>query len=35
MLLIQSTKIDYNIKIIEIQNEITADYDHDKYINTQ
>ena len=28
-------KSDYNTQISEIENEITADYDHDKYIITQ
>ena len=28
-------KIDYNTKIIEIENKITTDHDHDKYITTQ
>ena len=27
-------KTDYNIKISEIENKITADHDHDKYITT-
>ena len=28
-------KTDYNTKISEIKNNITADHDHDKYITTQ
>ena len=28
-------KPDYNTKIIEIENKITTDHDHDKYITTQ
>ena len=35
MLVIYSKKIDYNTKISEIENKITADHDHDKYITTQ
>ena len=35
MLVIQSTKTDYNTKISENENKITTDHDHDKYINTQ
>ena len=34
MLAIQS-KTDYNRKIGEIENKITTDRDHDKYIDTQ
>ena len=29
------TKTDYSTKIIETENEITTDHDHDKYITTQ
>ena len=35
MLVIQSKKTDYNTKISEIENKITTDHDHDKYITTQ
>ena len=28
-------KADYNIKLSEIENKITTDHDHDKYITTQ
>ena len=28
-------KTDYNTKIIEIQNKITTNYDHDKHVTTQ
>ena len=28
-------KTDYNTKISEIENKITTDHDHDKYITTQ
>ena len=35
MLVIQSKKTDHNTKIIEIENKITTDHDHDKYITTQ
>ena len=28
-------KADYNTKISEIDNKITTDHDHNKYINTQ
>ena len=28
-------KTDYNTKITEIENKITTDHDHDKYITTQ
>ena len=28
------TKIDYNTKIKDIENKITTDHDHDKYITT-
>ena len=35
MLEIQSKKTGYNTKLSEIDNEITADYDHDKHITTQ
>ena len=35
MLVIQSTKTDYNTKISENENKITTDHDHDKYITTQ
>ena len=35
MLVIQSKKADYNTKISEIDNKITTDHDHDKYITTQ
>ena len=30
-----SKKTDYNTKTNEIENKITADHDHDKYITTQ
>ena len=32
MLVIQSKKTDYNTKISEIENKITTDHDHNKYI---
>ena len=35
MLVIWPKKTDYNTKISEIQNKITADHDYDKYITTQ
>ena len=35
MLVIQSKKTDYNTKISEIENNVTTDHDHDKYITTQ
>ena len=35
MLVIQSKKPDYNIKISKIENKFTIDHDHDKYITTQ
>ena len=35
MLVIYSKKNDYNTKISEIENKITTDHDHDKYITTQ
>ena len=35
MLIIQSKKTNYNTKISKIENKITTDHDHDKYITTQ
>ena len=35
MLVILSKKTDYNTKISGIENKITTDQDHDKYITTQ
>ena len=35
MSVIQSKKADYNTKNSEIDNKITTDHDHDKYITTQ
>ena len=35
MFVIQSKKPDYNRKIYEIENKITTNHDHDKYITTQ
>ena len=35
MLVIQSKKTYYNTKISKIENKITTDHDHDKYITTQ
>ena len=35
MLVIQLKKTDYNTKISEIENKITTDHGHDKYITTQ
>ena len=35
MLVMQPKKTDYNVKISEVSNKITTDYDHDKYITNQ
>ena len=35
MLQLLSKKTDYDTKISEIENKITTDHDHDKYITTQ
>ena len=35
MLVIQSKKTDYNTKISQIENKVTADHDNDKYIVVQ
>ena len=35
MLVIYSEKADYDKEISEIENKITTDHDHDKYITTQ
>ena len=35
MLVIKSKKIDYNTTVTEIENTITTDHGHDKYITTQ
>ena len=35
MLVIQSKKTDYNVKINKFENKITTDYDHDKNITTE
>ena len=35
MLVIQSKQTDYNTKIKEIENKITADQDDDKYLTPQ
>ena len=35
MLLMQSKKLTYNTKTSEIENKITINHDHDKYITTQ
>ena len=35
MVIIIKKKTDYSTKVIEIENEITTDYDHDKCITTQ
>ena len=34
-MLVVYQKADHDTKISEIQNKITADYDHDKYITTK
>ena len=33
-MLVMQSKTDYNTKLSEIENKITADHDHDKYITT-
>ena len=35
MLIIQSKETDQNTKINELENKITNDHDHDKFITTQ
>ena len=35
MLVIQSKKTGYNTNISEIENKITTEHDHDKYITSQ
>ena len=35
MFVVQLKKTDYNTKISEIENKITRDHGHDKYITTQ
>ena len=35
MLVVSQNKIDYKTKINKIENEITTDHDHDKYVTTQ